>query len=590
MSEKEGDAIKVLWNVRKFTILPKLIMTFLLVLVPIYTVSLMMNQSGANSVNEEISSSMKSRAHYYLNSFEIEMNRIVKLKEEYLVDNDLQELSTLAPAMTDFNRTRAILRLQQKMLLMKDSSLYIDDVKVYIPIMGRTIFTNYYGNDMPVEEWKVLNTNDQHGSPFFYWQNKLLMGGVYPRYVGSNGKPVEALEVVLSQRAIQQYLGQIINSTQGGAILINLDQKWWVADQQQDSSVISQVKDFLLQARFHGMSTGQGSMELNHKRYLTTFEKSNSLDTILLVYVPEEKILGPLEKYQVWFWLLSGLSVLIVIVFSYWIYRFIHQPLRRMVAAFRKVDKGDLSVSIHHHNEDEFHYLYEHFNGMVNRLQVLIHEVYEEKIHAQRSELKQLQSQINPHFLYNTYYALYRMAQMNDIENVSRFCRHLGDYLQFIARSASDEVRLEQEVMHARAYTEIQSMRFSKRIETIWGDLPDSSKNQMIPRLILQPILENAYNHGLTNKKSSGKVEIQMTLFEKDLLISIEDNGDELKEEEISHLQNALLVKENKNEEITGILNVHLRLQLMFGNRYGLSLSRGTSGGLRVEIRIPNNH
>ena len=103
---------------------------------------------------------------------------------------------------------------------------------------------------------------------------------------------------------------------------------------------------------------------------------------------------------------------------------------------------------------------------MVSKLNVLVKEVYEQKIRSQRAELKQLQSQVNPHFLYNSYFVLYRLAKIPDVDNVLRMARHLGEYFRFITRSRSDEVTLEEELKHTLAYIQIQMYRFDQRVET----------------------------------------------------------------------------------------------------------------------------
>src|SRR5690606_13977204 len=95
----------------------------------------------------------------------------------------------------------------------------------------------------------------------------------------------------------------------------------------------------------------------------------------------------------------------------------------------------------------------------------LIHQVYEQQLRAQSSELKQLQSQINPHFLYNTYFILYRLAKLNDNESIARFSHYLGDYFQYITRNASEDIPLEMEFKHAMTYAEIENIRFNNRIQ-----------------------------------------------------------------------------------------------------------------------------
>lgn len=310
------------------------------------------------------------------------------------------------------------------------------------------------------------------------------------------------------------------------------------------------------------------------------------LDATLLVYVPEKQILDPLSHYFVMLLVLSVLSIAVIIFFSYWIYRMIHKPLRSLVSAFRRVESGNMDISIPYKTAFEFGYLYRQFNAMISRLNTLIQEVYEQKIHSQRAELKQLQSQINPHFLYNSFFVLKRMIAAGDNKNAISFVEHLGNYFQYITRNADDEVTLEAEWLHARNYAEIQMVRFRKRLRTDFFDKPCTYASLNVPRLIIQPLLENAYQYGLQNKITDGIIRVSFEVKMELICIAVEDNGEELTDEQLSMLE-AKLNSHNEHMETTGLINVHRRLQLKFGTDAGVLVKRSSLGGLRTEICIP---
>jgi two-component system sensor histidine kinase YesM len=215
----------------------------------------------------------------------------------------------------------------------------------------------------------------------------------------------------------------------------------------------------------------------------------------------------------------------------------------------------------------------------------LIEQVYKQRILAQRAELKQLQSQINPHFLYNSFFILNTMSRIGDYDNLERFTEQLGEYFQFVTRSAADEITLIKEVNHARVYAEIQTMRFSNRIRVEFDDLPNEFSSLVVPRLILQPIIENAFEHGLEKKLSNGLLKINFCKVSNEFCIIIEDNGEELSDEELKKMKNALNAEESKNE-VTGIINIKQRIKLKFGNQSGLTVERGEMSGLKVVIHI----
>ncbi|WP_187274339.1 hypothetical protein [Paenibacillus sp. N3.4] len=298
----EGVAtIRIEWRIRQFSIFPKIIVAFLMIIVPIYVLSLVMNISGEASVREEISMSMKSRVHFYLNSFESEMTRLIKLNREYSFDEDLRNLSTIAPGMNEFDRVKAILSLQNKLLLMKNSSLYVADVKVYIPLLERTIHANYYGDELPLEELHALEDfSDSHKYPFIFWHTRLLISELYPKPITPNKMPIFASEVELSENEIKQSLLQASHTSQGGAVLLDSSQNWFIAN-DQDMKMVPKLKEFMMRKPFQEELMGQGYIEMERKNYLITYERSHLLNTIFMVYVPESQILGPLNKYRNWF-------------------------------------------------------------------------------------------------------------------------------------------------------------------------------------------------------------------------------------------------------------------------------------------------
>ncbi|CAK4863929.1 unnamed protein product [Aphanomyces euteiches] len=235
--------------------------------------------------------------------------------------------------------------------------------------------------------------------------------------------------------------------------------------------------------------------------------------------------------------------------------------------------------------------MYEKFNDMVSRLDFLIHQVYEQQLRNQRSELKRLQSQINPHFLYNSFFVLSRLIHSTDPDKASRFSEYLGQYFQFITRDAPDEIRLEQEVQHARTYVDIQTVCYDKRIAVAFEELPLAYQDIMVPRLILQPLIENSYKYAFEEMLQNGKLIIRFSeeAFGDSApypVIIIEDNGDHMTDQQLKNLQASLVSFNTEIDESTGMYNIHKRIQLNFGSLSGIQLARSTLGGLKVTLLL----
>lgn len=222
---------------------------------------------------------------------------------------------------------------------------------------------------------------------------------------------------------------------------------------------------------------------------------------------------------------------------------------------------------------------------MLIKLQTLIDQDFKQKLMMQKAELKQLQSQINPHFLYNSFFILNSLAKTGDTERIELFTNMLGEYFRFITRNGEEDVWLSEEIKHARMYTEIQKLRFSRRISVQFDDLPKEMERIRVPRLVVQPIIENAYEHSLEKMPEEGFLRVSFEQHPSESLIIVEDNGKSVDESAIDALNNRLS-NPNEEHEMTGMINIHRRISLTYGEGSGLFLKRSKLNGLRVEIRI----
>ncbi|MFC5405359.1 sensor histidine kinase [Cohnella soli] len=565
----------------KFSILTKLIFAFLLVITPLYGLNLMMNKEGALSVNKEISKSMASQTDFYLSSLETEISRTVSLQKELINQKNLVRLSAVGDAMTDYERSQAILTVLNQMNVIRSTGSFIQSVSVYIPIIRRTLTTGSSPIDsLSEEDFEILfQSSMKSDSPIIQWKEGMLSTVVYPPMQLPNQKsPVFMISVDFSFAKIKESLLHFIDYARGGAMIVHPN--WTIANFKALNPIDRQT---LVQTLVG--ESGIKRIELDREKFMTVRNRSGLLDAYLVILVPENEIFGTLIKYKYWFWLLCGISIVIILFFSFWIYRFIHQPLHKLVRSFRQLEDGNLQVTIIQNRNDEFDYLYKQFNAMVEKLRITLREVYEQKIRAQRSKLKQLQSQINPHFLYNSFFILNEMVQKYDDEQLDQFSGNLGKYFQYITRNAMDHATLETEVDHVRAYTYIQQTRFSKRLRVFFGELPDAIKPMRVPRIILQPIVENAFRYGMDQKLAGGILHISFVEQDDVVVLKVEDNGEMLEDAQLLQLQQQL-IHYTDGMESTGIINIHHRLQIMYGSGAGIRLSRSEYGGLSVEIRI----
>ncbi|WP_028609701.1 sensor histidine kinase [Paenibacillus harenae] len=569
--------MQIFKKIGSLPILPKIALTFLMVLTPLFYLGLQMNEAGADIVRQEIAGSLSSRVELYMDILDGDFDRTMRLLREYVNDEDLMKLSTTSEIMPVIERTRSVLRLKQQMDILSRSSAFIKNAMVFIPMMNRIVASNSnsivdFNDDM----FRALSEPTQPlESPFHIWDQRVF---ITMPYGFVNDRPLFLIAVEISNQEITAQLKQF--AVEDSIAVLSSSSMVW-----SSLGASAPALDHATKTMLYAAEEGNRRVSIDNKDYLQSVKNSEILHTKLMMMVPSEKVEKPLDRYRNWVFVLYGVAVLVIIAFSLSMYRIIHRPLMQLVRSFSKIEQGKFDVSVEYPFQDEFGYLYKQLNAMVRELKRLIQEVYEQQYRTRLAELKHLQSQINPHFLYNTFFILYRMAKQDGNDRIMGLTKHLGEYFQFITRDDIEEVTLASEAAHSKSYTEIQSIRFSNRITVRFAEVPKEAEHLLVPRLILQPIIENAFVHSLEKKAKGGILEVDFRMTESELLIRVEDSGG-IEDEKIARLQ-ALLNGQQDVTVTTGMINVHRRLQIKFGGSAGLHLSNGDFGGLKIIVVIP---
>ncbi|HHY81431.1 MAG TPA: histidine kinase [Clostridiales bacterium] len=570
------------------SIFARVLLTFLIIILPLYFGGMSIYNWGAQTVKNEISRYMLAQVNSYLSELAHDIMRIETLQLDCLSDTDLNQLAVISQSFDDISKTKAVLRLQKKLFAIKSSSEYIEDVKAHIPAIERTIHAVEGISEISEDWYNALSDASFKNEPIkLRRENLLILSIAYPRQsLRTDRKPVFIIEVELSEHNILRALKRTDPYDGTGALLINtsLGMKLLYDTTGQAAETIYDI----LLTKLKSSNNGTFQAKVNGKPYLAIYSTSEYTGMTLCKYVPEGQVFAPLYKYQIMFWLFTAAAILIIFLFSVSTKRFIQQPLSKLVDAFKSVETGNLNVHLEHKYDDEYWALYRRFNKMVDKLRTLIGQVYAQKILAQKAELKQLQSQINPHFLYNCFFNIQSMVVRGEYESIGLFAKQLGSYFQYVTRNAAEDVPLKKEIEHAKIYAEIQAKRFRNRIALEFADTPAEISGIIVPRLIVQPLIENAFEHALQNKLANGLLRVYFIVESDFMFICVEDNGEDLTDEDILRM-NKKLEAEEAFIETTGIVNIHKRLQLRFGNDSGLRFSKSESGGLKAEMVIPLN-
>lgn len=564
------------------TIYTKLILIFLLIMTPIFSLGVYMYNWSLQSAEQDISTTMQSQITSYLTDLENEVERMKLLQYGALEDRDLNKLAILSSAMGMIEQMERMDTLRNRLYAIHNSSPYIQNVSAHIYPISKTISSSSGAEQLDLERYKAIQSaSTGKGAQIVEVQGQLLLSAM--KTLSPNRElPLYIVEIELNAIEIRESL-QKLHALEGSGTL--LESKIGLIAEGSSEFLSLDAETVVRRTKALMDQQGVTSISLGERSYYFVTAQSEYLDVTVYHYIPESEILAPLHKIVTFAWIFLAAVLAITGLYAFFTYRFIHRPLLTLVKSFRRLESGDLELSIAHKSNDEFRYIYGRFNQMVVNLRNLIDQAYKQKIMAQRAELKQLQSQINPHFLYNSFFILNTMANTGDLDGIEEFTTQLGAYFQFVTRNASDEVALHQEIHHARLYTEIQSLRFAHRIQVEFAELPKGLMDYRVPRLIVQPLIENAFEHSLERMVTGGLIAVHFEEEDSELRIIVEDNGEDLTEEALHRIQ-ASLLQEGGMKETTGIVNIHKRIVLTFGEGSGLQAQRSELGGLKVVMRL----
>lgn len=384
------------------------------------------------------------------------------------------------------------------------------------------------------------------------------------------------LETSFSQQNIQNMLDNFKSGGNGDPFFFYPGEAP-IVNRSADSALIQE----LIQ-HFEGDPLQVGTQHvfnIKGKKYLISAVKSTYLGWFLIDYVPLEQVLGPTRPSRNLFYFSMAVLFMGGIAASILLYQHVQRPILRLIRGLQSVSRGIYSTRIHSDAQNEFSFLFKRFNEMSQQIQDLIENVLKEKLRAREATLKQLQAQINPHFLYNSLGFIINMAQLKEEEAVVSMAYNLSAYYRYTTRLEKHTATLSEELRLLVNYLDIQKLRNGRIRYHI--DVHEEMSMLCIPRLMLQPIVENSVLHGIGRSYSSGEIRIAGQMTEQSCTIWIDDDGVGLTADEITML-NRRLYEPLLEDMGFGLWNVNQRMIHQFGDDAYLRFSVSPLGGLRA--------
>lgn len=278
--------------------------------------------------------------------------------------------------------------------------------------------------------------------------------------------------------------------------------------------------------------------------------------------------------------------LVLIVLLSYHIPLSITRPIRKLSEVTDQVSKGDLSVRSDVKTGAEVSALSDSLNSMIDKINELLEQVTQEQVRLRKAEFELLQSQINPHFLYNTLDTIIWLAEAGQQKQVVSMVGSLSEFFRTSLNQGKDIVSIKEEVQHVRSYLEIQQVRYQD-ILNYEINIPNELDRYLIPKITIQPLVENALYHGIKNKRGLGHITINGRKENDYFVLEIKDNGIGMSEERLMQVRDGIQCKTPMEKDIYGLYNVNERIRLNFGEEYGIRIKSTYMEGTIVNIILP---
>lgn len=459
---------------------------------------------------------------------------------------------------------------------LKSASLYSPFNPTNKPWYSKTI--KNFGAPVIIPTYVLSNVSEVKG-------NKAYVYGVSRAIIDidDDSKMKNIVLVNGSVETLKSILGKSIIYNNQRIILIN-NKGYIVCDTKTD-----EIMKSLSKADYNNL-VASPSKHSNHLKFngtdcLVTTSSSKLSDWKIINIIPISELNKNINSMKGRTYLLTFTFIFIALLLAIAIAKQIVNPIQKLSSAMKVVENGHFDIKINVNTKDEIGTLSKTFNTMTKKMKNLIKEVYVNKLAQKDMELKMLQNQINPHFIYNTLESIHMMAEINNDSETAKMAINLGKIMRYGLSYSDKKVTVLDEINNLNAYIMLEEMRYDN-IKKIDIDVEPSLLSGEIMKLTFQPIVENSLYHGLDTLESGGILKIIGYRVGTDMKFEIEDNGLGMDSNKLASL-NGYINNLNNAFNSIGLKNVNQRIKLYYGNSYGIKVKSTVNVGTNVEILLP---
>lgn len=529
-------------------------------------------------LKNEIIRNIDSRSEFFNNELNRQVNMIFLEQTNLINDTSVKDINVLWDVMSRFDQFTSVRELSDRLIQLKLLHTIISEVNVCFLNHKISIGTGQIWNryeDMP--ESTEYNERIEIG------EKGITLTSYAPAMSYSEDANISFfIQTQLGTDKLAEYLNEFIREEDGWLCLLKPDGTYLSGDGPETEEELAEQEEMIRQIKGLLEKDGKNSVHLSGTR-MGTCNYNQATGCWILYMFPHDMVDQPLRFFSVIVSCAVILTLALFILFMLFAHHFFVKPIDRILAA---MGNHGGQFYIREKRKDEFDYIYERYNDMVAKMNHLVQEKLDAEYRMKLAQLKQLQYQIQPHFLYNSIFAISRMATLDENEEIAEFSKNLGLYYQYITKLNSEWVTVGDELQYLKNYLYIQKTRFGDRIHAEMNEVEPEVCSLKIPPLILQPLVENAYEHGVKGMISGGEIHIHVEYKDPIFSFEVEDNGRGISDEEIREIYADFEKQSKEMEVVHGLTNVYVRIRRIYGENGKLCIEKNENQGTRIYIRI----
>jgi two-component system sensor histidine kinase YesM len=577
---------RLLQSIADLKIQTKILASFLLLnLIPLAIIGTLTYQKSSTLIQEKTNAYTTDLLTEVSKNIEYKMKEIKRVYYSLFTNQDIR--NALKQANQGFsNQVDYIDEVNKIMLLLEAAIVDSEDVEdIMLYSLKKDIFPSEKVtklNDLNSEAWNALYANKGN----LIWlnansQQKLITAGS-SMFDVDNWNKIGYFVLYLKEQALYSVFEQTKLNNEGEMYIINQNGK---IISHSNKSLLNTTPSYPYLARvLAGPAQDHISEEMGGINYMITYRAIGNTDWKIVSVIPVAKYSHTTIILKNWMYVIYLTCIVVALVLAYLVSNSISKPIRQLSNMMRNIEKDRFDIHFNYNSRDEIGILSRNFNRMIERINHLIIEVYQEELLKQQSQLKNLMFQINPHFLFNTLETMNWLARMKGVPEVGELSKALGDLMREGIKG-KEFITFDKELDNVNKYVYIQQYRYGDKF-AVTIDVDSSALPMLVPRFILQPLVENAIIHGMEMKLDKGQIDIQGFFEENKLIITISDNGNGIDPTRLEQIRTSLKKSDDDTSMGIGLLNVHQRIQLYYGSEFGLSINSTVGQGTELRLTI----